>query len=698
MRRLAGPLMATAVVAASWLVPVGPAAAQSVLSVTVDGNHLVNGQNQTVRLLGVDVPGTEYACEEGWGYAELPITLATAQAIAGWGATAVRVPLNEDCWLGINGQPKYTAPAGPHGYQEAIEDWVGDLNQAGLYVILDLHWSAPGTTVANGQRPMADTHSVAFWRTVAATFKANPAVVFDLFNEPYSPEADGVSTLALTWSCWRDGGCSLPVTVDGATATGAPTYTAVGMQTLVNAVRSAGATTQPLMLGGLSYANDLGGWLANEPTDPDHGLVASFHDYAGNACDSATCWNSTVATVAAQLPVVTGEFDEGFDCVDPPAGETGPSSFDNTFMDWADAHGVSYLAWGWYAPTTNATTCSTLSDGGAGAYSLITGAAGTPVGPDGTNLKDHLATLPTTTTAPPPPTAPTTTTTTAPPPTAPTTSTTSPPGTPANIPGSAGYDLVGSDGGVFVFPTGGAGGTGGYYGSLPGLGVRVSDVVGIVPSWDGRGYFLVGADGGVFSFGDTTFAGSLPGDGIAVDDVVGIVPTADDRGYLLVGRDGGVFAFGDAKFVGSLPGDGVAVDDVVGIASAAGGDGYWVVEADGAVTAFGSADRYGGASAGGSPVSGIAATPAGDGYWVVTANGGVQAYGDAGHFGGLPGLGVMPSRPVVSVVPTDDGGGYWLVGSDGGIFGFGDADNLGSLPGLGVAVDDVVGAAPTTGG
>ncbi len=36
---------------------------------------------------------------------------------------------------------------------------------------------------------------------------------------------------------------------------------------MVTAIRSTGAT-QPIMLGGLSYANDLSGWLANEPSDP----------------------------------------------------------------------------------------------------------------------------------------------------------------------------------------------------------------------------------------------------------------------------------------------------------------------------------------------------------------------------------------------------------------------------------------------
>jgi hypothetical protein len=258
---------------------------------------------------------------------------------------------------------------------------------------------------------------------------------------------------------------------------------------------------------------------------------------------------------------------------------------------------------------------------------------------------------------------------------------------------ASGYDLVGQDGGVFVFPTGQSGG---FYGSLPGLGVSVDDIVGMVPSPDDKGYFLVGRDGGVFAFGDAPFLGSLPGLGVSVDDIVGIVPTRDNGGYFLVGQDGGVFAFGDAPFLGSLPGDGIHIADVVGIAATPSDQGYWVVAADGTVYGFGNAARLGSATGTPSPVSGIASTPDGDGYWIVTQNGSVYSFGDAGYFFSLPILGVTPSRPVIGLVPTADDQGYWLVGGDGGIFAFGDAPFVGSLPGLGIHVTDIVGAVPTS--
>ena len=256
----------------------------------------------------------------------------------------------------------------------------------------------------------------------------------------------------------------------------------------------------------------------------------------------------------------------------------------------------------------------------------------------------------------------------------------------------SGYDMVGSDGGVFVFPTGASGG---FYGSLPALGVHVGNIVGMVPTADDQGYFLVGADGGVFAFGNAPYLGSLPGLHAAVGDIVGIVPTSNDQGYFLVGADGGVFTFGNAPFLGSLPGRGVSVSDIIGIAANPTDTGYWLVAATGTVYAFGAATAFGSAPATTSPVSAIQSTADGGGYWIVTQDGGVYPFGDAVQLGNLPALGVTPAHKVIGLVPTADGAGYWLIGSDGGIFAFGDAPFVGSLPGLGVSVTDVVGAVPT---
>ena len=70
----------------------------------VEGNKLVD-DGKPVRLLGVDRSGTEYACIQGNGFFDGQVDQAAVTAILGWHTNAVRVPLNEDCWLGINGAP-----------------------------------------------------------------------------------------------------------------------------------------------------------------------------------------------------------------------------------------------------------------------------------------------------------------------------------------------------------------------------------------------------------------------------------------------------------------------------------------------------------------------------------------------------------------------------------------------------------------
>jgi len=384
------PAALTAILACVALL--SAAASASALSISVSGNHFVNGEGKTIRLLGVDRPSTEYACADGYAYASGgentaepldPLDEADVEAIAAWKVDAVRIPLNEGCWLGHGGEPvDEKEPLTAAGYRAAIASYVSDLNAHGIYAILDLHWTAPGEEGANGQRSMPDANSLEFWTSVAGEFKNNHAVLFDAFNEPH-----GSTTFPVTWSCWLEGGCEVPDELEPAQAD-SPTYQAVGMQQLVDTIRATGAD-QPILLGGLEWANELGEWLNFEPEDPDHQLVASFHNYQGEVCETEACWNDTIAPLAESVPVVTGEFaEEG--C---PASSLGPETFDNRFMRWADEHGVSYLAWGWIVPEH-------LECGAE--YALISSWSGTPLAPNGVALKAHLEAL---AAGPPPATA-----------------------------------------------------------------------------------------------------------------------------------------------------------------------------------------------------------------------------------------------------------------------------------------------------
>jgi hypothetical protein len=367
-----------------------PAPVAAAPALKVAANQLQDANGKTIRLLGVNRSGQEYACVQGWGPFDGPTDLSSAQAIASWHANTVRVPLNEDCWLGINGvNPQYAGA----NYQNAIKTYVNTLHQAGLYVILDLHWSAPGSILAEQQQPLPDAdHAVAFWTSVANSFKSDQAVVFDLFNEPFLYEDDewytfpsdsnylanppenppSKSTAAENqtafWNCWLNG-CNLRLYQDANSNAQSYAWSSVGMQTLVNTVRNTGAKNV-IMVGGMDWANDLSGWLANEPEDPLNSIVASWHSYPGEGCSPSTCWNSVIAPLAAKVPVVIGEVGDN---VVNPTYLPGPSGL----LQWANSNGLSYLGWTWNA-------------WGASDNDLITDYSGTPTNSYGQIFKADL--------------------------------------------------------------------------------------------------------------------------------------------------------------------------------------------------------------------------------------------------------------------------------------------------------------------
>jgi hypothetical protein len=327
------------------LVAAAPATAKPWIG--VKGNRLIDRSGHTVRLLGVNRSGTEYACQQGWGFFDGPSSAASIKVMKTWHVNSVRVALNETCWLDING----IAPGrGGAAYQRAVGAYVKKLERAGLYVILNLELAAPGGAQASSIPPMADAdHTPDFWRSVATAYKGDRSVLFDLYTEPHD----------VGWDCWENG-CQLSDEELGS-------YRAAGMAELVGAVRSTGAE-QPLLLGGVDWSRDLSGWLGHLPPDPMHAEVASNHTY-----DYATCFGSCragLAAIARRYPVVSGEIGEG-DCAD---------TYIDPYMDWADRHGISYLAWAWDAH--GGWTCE-------GGPTLIEDYDGTPTA-FGLGFREHL--------------------------------------------------------------------------------------------------------------------------------------------------------------------------------------------------------------------------------------------------------------------------------------------------------------------
>ena len=329
------------------LLPSAAAAAKPWIG--VEGNHLVDGEGNVVRLLGVNRSGAEYACVEEGRIFDGPTDWASIKAMKSWKINAVRVPLNESCWLGTGAEVDPSLSGAP--YRAAIHEYVEGLERAGLYVILDLHWAAPRQHLATGLLPLPDAeHAPDFWRSVASEFVADRSSSSTSTTSP-TTSAGNAGRRPARWSDrWfgNDQATSLPE--------------------LLAAVRSTGAQ-QPVMLGGLEWAREMRGWLDHVPDDP--ALIAANHTYDFSRCERAC--RKALANIARHVPVVTGELGEG-DCA---------HRYIDPYMRFADNHGISYLGWTWN--TGGRWTC----DGGP---SLIRDWEGHPT-PYGKGLREHLRRL-----------------------------------------------------------------------------------------------------------------------------------------------------------------------------------------------------------------------------------------------------------------------------------------------------------------
>lgn len=318
----------------------------------------------------------ETACAQGWGYSALDTladpgraggdggggvgdagedereaaAAAQADVLATWAVDTVRLPLNQDCWLGTRGAPVSDdfAARTPAGYRAAVDTFVEALNARGMVVVLTLHSRKRIGSPEAGSLAMPDSESLAFWRAVAARYAERPSVLFEAFHEPHSREdAAGRRVLDLDWACWRDGGCRAPVEDDGVPVeAGGPTYDAQGMADVVAAIRRAGAD-QPVLLPGPDRARDLSAWRQWAPDDDQ--LVATVHvgspattaGTPGAASDEPgcgpACWREVLARLADQVPLLTTELGPGEQLPGTAA----------LHLRWAADHGVGVLTRSW---------------------------------------------------------------------------------------------------------------------------------------------------------------------------------------------------------------------------------------------------------------------------------------------------------------------------------------------------------------
>jgi endoglucanase len=234
--------------------PVSPARWPSLLR--AQGNRIVNGQGEVVRLQGLMIPDPARLVGEG------RFTRSLFESMRTMGANVIRIPVHPQHWAR---DPDYL-----RRYLDPAVEWAGGL---GMYVIVDWHSIGNAVTGYAPQSPESFCHTEAmttdFWKRVAGHFKDTPHVIHEIFNEPQSISA----------ADWRR--CA---------------------GRLVGVIRAQGAG-QLIIVGGLEYGRELD-WVLQEPPAGEN-LAFASHIFPSHARSG---WDHDFGGVASRYPVVITEW------------------------------------------------------------------------------------------------------------------------------------------------------------------------------------------------------------------------------------------------------------------------------------------------------------------------------------------------------------------------------------------------------
>ena len=327
----------------------------------VQGSLLADATGHTFLLHGAQIPSTLNVQQPD--HAELlaaqHLDRATFSVMRQqWNMNAVRIPTCDALWH-----------VDPSGYLASLDRVVKAANAARLVVVLDLHedqrCGAP-TGNRNFMLPLPEART--YWQAVAAHYRANPDVIFDVYNEPTLGGDNGIPTAA-DWRLWQHGGTEQGVRV-------------VGMQDLVDAIRATGAA-QLVMVEGLDGAATFAGIGVLGIADAN--VAYEIHVYFTPGALTSAQWDAAFGFLSGRYPIYVGEWaflpNAYYPYLCRSVSHDQADQEVVTFMRYLDVHNFSWTAWAFipkklirdythYTPTTLDTswTCGDItSSAGMGA-------------------------------------------------------------------------------------------------------------------------------------------------------------------------------------------------------------------------------------------------------------------------------------------------------------------------------------------
>lgn len=255
-----------------------------------------------------------------------------------WKANTLRFQVSQN---GLSGSGY---PSGePAAYLNKIQAGVQLARDNGFVVILSLQDESVGCGPA---RPLPLESSVAVWNTLANTFKNDPYIIFQLWNEPNNntsatrpPTLSPTYDSTLTWPDWKDGRTTAIKPTAGESWT---PYVPVGHQRLLDEIRSTGASNVVMAMGAKRGEHLEGMPMLSDPLQPEQ-VAYSGHGYYFQTSQSD--WDTRWGYLAATKPLVITEWN--MDC-----GNARQAAMAQQYLDYLAAKHIGITPWGFDFPAT----------------------------------------------------------------------------------------------------------------------------------------------------------------------------------------------------------------------------------------------------------------------------------------------------------------------------------------------------------
>jgi aryl-phospho-beta-D-glucosidase BglC (GH1 family) len=250
----------------------------------VRGNSILDGSSHPMVLRGAHVTSA-FNYILAWNHGADPFIALNPNvftAMREWGMNIVRIPITN--WI---------YQLSPASYLAKLDTVVREANAARLYVVIDDHDDDQAGSPYGSGADVPKPETITFWKAIASHYRTNPMIMFDIINEPKQTD----------WSTWLHGGG----TITGSTGKAAPI---VGMQDVVNAIRSVGAPQ--IIIAEASTEMDGFAGIGNDLIQ-DPNIVYSIHEYfdyrPNNDLDrSPAGWDVMFGNLSATHPVFIGEW------------------------------------------------------------------------------------------------------------------------------------------------------------------------------------------------------------------------------------------------------------------------------------------------------------------------------------------------------------------------------------------------------